>query len=491
MTKTPARAIAEPAILWFRDDLRLADNPALREAHASGAPLLCVYVFDEETAGMRKPGGASRWWLHHSLAALGQDIAARGGRLDLFRGAAETILPALAQKSRAGAVFWTRRYGGAEIAADANIKAALTAAGARAASFKGQLLHEPWELEKKSGGGFEVYSPYWRAARAMPEPAAPLPSPKDISCAPCPSGGPDRIDLADLALLPTRPDWASGLRETWTPGERGAQARLTAFLANGLENYAAARDDLGAAATSHLSPHLRFGEISPRQILAGVRWAEQETPGSARGAEKFLAEIGWREFDYHLLFRHPGAAETNINPRFDAMPWRSPSKTALRAWRLGRTGYPVVDAGMRELWTTGYMHNRVRMVAASFLVKHLLVDWRIGEKWFWDTLCDADPANNPMNWQWVAGSGADAAPYFRVFNPVLQGEKFDSSGVYVRRHVPELAAMPDRWIHKPWLAPTDVLRKAGVTLGKTYPAPIVDHAKARADALAAFEAIKG
>jgi len=475
-----------PAIVWFRDDLRLGDNEALTAACAGGGPLLCIYVLDEASAGFRRRGGAARWWLHYSLAALGRDLEMRGGRLDLFCGRAEEILPDLAAAAGARTALWTRRSGGPEIAVDAALEARLTEAGVKVESFPGQLLHEPWEVKKSDGGAFMVYSAYWRAASARPGPGDPIAAPSRILALPYPVTGPKRVTLAQLNLPPKNPDWAAGLRANWTPGEESARKRLEAFLANEIVDYAASRDNPAKSGVSRLSPHLRFGEISPRQIIAAIREADARDSNVANGADKFLSEIVWREFNHHVLFSHPNAASVNLQSRFDRMPWRDPPPHELTAWRRGRTGYPLVDAGMRELWTTGYMHNRVRMVAASFLVKHLLVDWRIGEEWFWDTLCDACPANNPLNWQWVAGSGADAAPYFRVFNPVLQGEKFDSGGEYVRRWVPELAALPDKWIHRPWAAPAPLLRKAGVALGETYPKPIVDLAEGRARALEAF-----
>ncbi len=487
---TRARPEQPPAIVWLRDDLRLADNEALASACAMGGPVLCIYIFDEASAGFRPCGGAARWWLHHSLAALGEAIGARGGRLDLFRGPATNIVPALAETTGAGTAFWTRRYGGAEIAVDAALKAQLTEAGVRAQSFKSQLLHEPWEVRKNDGGCFMVYSAYQRSARSLPAPDDPVAAPAKIPGFPYPAGAPARANLQDFGLLPRKPDWGGGLRDAWTPGEDGAGKRLAAFIKTRLEDYAESRNDPARDGVSRLSPHLRFGEISPRQIIAAIRAADAQNPKIARGADKFLSEIGWREFNYHVLFSHPDAARVNLQPRFDRLPWRDPPADELAAWRQGRTGYPLVDAGMRELWTTGYMHNRVRMVAASFLAKHLLIDWRIGEEWFWDTLCDADPANNPLNWQWIAGSGADAAPYFRVFNPVVQGEKFDPTGAYVRRWVPELAGLPDKWIHKPWLAPESALGEAGVKLGETYPRPIADLAKARARALNAFAQIR-
>jgi deoxyribodipyrimidine photo-lyase len=337
-----------------------------------------------------------------------------------------------------------------------------------------------------------VFTPFWRAARALGDPAGPQPAPRALRGARAPAS-PKPLRLHDLGLLPVRPDWAGGLRETWTPGESGARKRLAHFIANGLPHYAAKRDRPDVAATSGLSPHLRFGEIGPRQVWHAVAAAAEQGKARHADVEKFLSELGWREFSYHLLFHNPDLATKNFDARFDGFPWASgtQSRDALRAWQRGRTGIPIVDAGMRELWHTGVMHNRVRMIAASFLIKHLLVDWRQGEAWFWDTLVDADPANNPASWQWVAGSGADAAPYFRIFNPVLQGAKFDPDGRYVRRWVPELAQLPARHIHAPWQAPEAVLEAAKLVLGRDYPHPIVDLGEGRARALAAFEKTKG
>jgi deoxyribodipyrimidine photo-lyase len=471
-------AAASPTLLWLRDDLRLDDNPALAAASETDAPLVLVYILERGPVP-RPPGGAARWWLHHSLAALGAALTARGQRLLLASGSALDIVPDIARKTGAKAVFFNRRYG-LPAAIDAALESALLRDGVAVGTFKANLLHEPDEI-RGPGGPMKVFSAFWRRAQAGPPPRPPLPAPARF---PPPVDGLDGVPLESLALIPTAPDWAGGLRDTWTPGEAGARARLTAFVEGGLTRYAERRDYPARPATSRLSPHLRFGEISPFRILHALRHA------AARDAAKFLSELGWREFAWHALGNFPGMATANLRPEFAAFPWAAPSAVELDAWRKGRTGYPIVDAGMRQLWQTGWMHNRVRMIVASFLTKHLLVDWRIGEEWFWDTLVDADPANNPFAWQWVAGSGFDAQPYFRIFNPVLQGEKFDPGGVYVRRFVPELAALPDRFIHRPWEASPLELQSAGIRLGRDYPEPIIDHTFARRRALAAYETMR-
>ncbi|MEJ1158734.1 cryptochrome/photolyase family protein [Prosthecomicrobium sp. N25] len=477
-----------PALVWFRDDLRLADNPALTAAAAGGRPVAALYVLDEASPGLRRLGGARRWWLHHSLAALGAELGRHGIRLILRRGAAGAVVPAVAQAVGACAVHWNRRYELAAREIDAGLKAAFAARGLEVASHQANLLHEPWTLKTRAGEPFRVYSPFWRAAQAAEEPRAPLPVPAALAGW---TGTVDGEALEDWSLTPRKPDWAGGLRDTWTPGEAGAHARLAAFLETGLAAYAEERDRPDRPSTSGLSPHLAFGEVSPFQLRAAALLAAEDGPRrpARRHVDKFLSEIGWREFAWHLLHHWPDLATVNFQRRFDAFPWAR-DEGLLRAWQRGLTGIPLVDAGMRQLWTTGWMHNRVRMVVASFLVKHLLQDWRAGEAWFWDTLVDADPANNAASWQWVAGSGADAAPYFRVFNPVLQGEKFDPEGSYVRRHVPELARLPARFVHRPWEAPAEVLRAAGLRLGRDYPLPVVDLNQGRDRALTAFETLK-
>ena len=465
-----------PSLVWLRDDLRLDDNPALAAAADRHAPLLIVYLLEADDR-LRPLGGATRWWLHHSLAALSADLAALGQRLLLRSGAGGKVLPALARETGAAAVFWNRRYGPAAAVDDA-VAADLRRDRIAVSTFKANLLHEPGDIPSAGRGPVKVFGAFRRKAVALPPPAPPLPAPGRL---PPPVSGYAGTDLADLDLLPRKPDWAGGLRDAWTPGEDGARRGLDRFLESGIAGYAAGRDVPAEPATSRLSPHLRFGEISPARIHAAI--------GGARGAgaAKFLDELRWREFAWHVLGHVPRLAVDNLRPEFDSFPWSDPPTGDLAAWRTGTTGYPIVDAGMRELWHTGWMHNRVRMVVASFLAKHLLVDWRIGESWFWDTLVDADAANNPFGWQWVAGSGFDAQPYFRIFNPVLQGEKFDPGGAYVRRWVPEIAALPDRFIHRPWDAAPMELAAAGIRLGRDYPEPVIDHAFARSRALAAFE----
>jgi deoxyribodipyrimidine photo-lyase len=475
-----------PRIVWFRDDLRLSDHPALHAACKTGAPLVCLHVLDEASAALRPPqarpmGGATRWWLAQSLRALDTSLKAIGGTLVLRSGPAAEVIPELAGEIGASHVFFNEIAQAPHMAVANDLVAALADIDVGAEGFPGDLLVKPSALRTKEGRGLRVFTPFWRRVQGLGDPAKPLPAPKAIT--PGPKLASDA--LTTWKLEPTKPDWAGGLRASWTPGESAAREHLRAFLAAAIAGYSGDRDRPDRDGTSRLSPYLRFGEISPRQVWHAARFAAAERPQLAGQIDKFLSDLGWREFCRHLLHDVPELAERNLQPSFDAFPWKTDRK-GLRAWQHGQTGYPIVDAGMRELWHTGVMHNRVRMVVASFLVKHLLIDWREGEKWFWDTLVDADAGSNPANWQWVAGSGADAAPYFRVFNPVLQGEKFDPDGVYVRRWIPELKDMPSKLIHQPWTATPLELRNAGVTLGKDYPKPIVDHKAGRARALAAY-----
>ena len=462
------------SLVWFRNDLRLADNPALIAGLGSGRPVVPVYVLDEETDGVRPPGAASRWWLHHSLHALDASLRALGSRLILRRGPAERVIEELAAEVDVSAIYWNRAYDQAARERDTRLKQTFNRRGVVAEGLKGNLLFEPWEVQTTSAGSFKMFSAFWRACRGLPSPTAPLPAPRTL---PVPPQWPTTDRVADWRLLPSAPDWSGGLGVSWTPGEASAALRLMAFLDDALARYRLERDLPAVHATSRLSPHLAFGEISARQI-----WRAATTRGHSAATEKFLNELGWREFAYHLLFHHGNLAERNFRSEFDTFPWLDEGST-LEAWRRGRTGYPIVDAGLRELWATGWIHNRLRMIVASFLTKDLMIDWRAGERWFWDTLVDADPANNATGWQWVSGSGADAAPYFRVFNPVLQGEKFDPTGDYVRRWVPELASLPAEIVHRPWEA-------ASPLPPEIYPARIVEHDTARQRALEAFRALK-
>jgi deoxyribodipyrimidine photo-lyase len=469
---------AGPVILWFRRDLRLADHRALTAAVASGRPVLPLHILDATI------GGAARWWLHRSLASLAASLAARGAALVLRRGDPLEVLSGLAREYGVAEVFTSRLYEPAEADMERRLHASLAERGCSLRRFRGALLFEPEEIATGQGTPFKVFTPFWKACRAAPDPGEPLPAPARIEG----GAGVASERLEDWQLLPTRPDWAGGLRATWRPGEAGAGDRLETFIDTALAGYAEGRDRPGVNGTSRLSPHLHFGEISPRQVWhrIGADPALADRPGSLA----FLRELGWREFSAHLLHHFPHITTEPFRPELAAFPWHDDAE-ALQRWQRGRTGYPIVDAGMRELWQTGWMHNRVRMIVASFLTKDLLIHWREGAAWLADTLVDADLASNTASWQWVAGSGADAAPYFRVFNPVLQGETFDPDGVYVRRHVPELAKLPDRYIHRPWTAPRDVLAACGVRLGETYPHPMIDHDLARARALDSYRQIKG
>jgi deoxyribodipyrimidine photo-lyase len=471
---------APAALVWFRRDLRLADHPALMAAAESGARIIPVYILDDETPGEWKLGGASRWWLAQSLRALEKSLARLGSRLILRRGPADRTLRQLIFETGAKAVYFTRGYEPYQRRLEEDLEKTLPA---RCRRFGGHILFEPEKLFNGSGEPYRVYTPFYKAL-AQREPGAPLLAPKALTS---PSRWPKSDNLPDWGLEPSKPDWAGGLREAWTPGEMTAYARLRLFIDNSVSRYRDERDHPGRASTSRLSPCLAFGEISPRQVWHAVRFAEESAGNSGLG-EAYLREIAWREFSYHLLFHFPHLPERAFRPEFERFPFREDA-AALAAWQTGRTGYPIVDAGMRQLWHTGWMHNRVRMIAASFLIKHLLLPWQAGEAWFWDTLVDADLASNAASWQWVAGSGADAAPYFRIFNPVLQGEKFDPAGDYVRAWRPELSRLPNALIHKPWEGDERLLATLGLTLGETYPRPLVDHASARRRALAAFEGL--
>jgi len=473
-----------PAIVWFREDLRLSDNPALHAAVSSGRPLVLLYILDEQTKGLRPLGGASKWWLDKSLRALAADIKQAGAQLTLRSGQSADVLDTVIEETGAETIFWNRRYDQPERDLDAAIKEDLAQRGLDVSSHNARLLNEPWQVETNAGGYYKVFTPYWRAARNNFVARDTYGRHKTLS-------GPkhESESLDDWGLHPSSPDWSTGF-DDWTPGEDGAIARLTDFLDGPINGYKEDRNrpDLDMS-TSGLSPHLRFGEIGPLQIWRAVHAGMEAGTIPEKDGHTFLSEIGWREFSHTLLFYNPALASENYNDSFEFMPWRK-DKNAFDAWTKGQTGYPMVDAGMRQLWQTGWMHNRVRMIVASFLTKHLLLPWQDGEAWFWDTLVDADPANNAASWQWTAGSGADAAPYFRVFNPISQGSKFDETGAYVRRFCPELKDLPDKYLYAPWEANEEILNKAGIQLGKTYPKPIVDHSGARQRALDAYDTLK-
>jgi len=469
-----------PIIVWFRQDLRLRDNPALLAAHESGRPILPLYILDDKNSGEWKMGGAGRWWLHASLTALSEGLR---GKLSFARGGSVKVLKEQVRKNGADVVYWNRCYEPWRIACDTAIEAELKSMGIEGKIFNASVLFEPPTTVKKDGTPYKVFTPFYQKG-CLGKGLLP----------PFPEAAPENptlfenkvLSLDGLKLLPEK-TWYRKMEQHWNPGERGAQERLEEFLDNGLKDYKEGRDFPSRSNVSRLSPHLHFGEISPRQVWHEIR-ARMVAERCERDGEHFLRELGWREFSYSLLYHFPGLPRTNLQKKFDNFPWRN-DKDALKSWQKGQTGYPIVDAGMRELWETGYMHNRVRMIVGSFLVKNLLLHWHHGEDWFWDTLVDADLANNSASWQWIAGCGADAAPFFRIFNPVTQGQKFDPEGVYVRKYVPEIAKLPDKYLHSPWQAPAEVLERAGIKLGQNYPAPIVDLQLSRKRALAAFKGL--
>ena len=475
--------MAKPAaaIVWFRQDLRLADNPALHEAASEGRPVLPLYILDHENADDWKMGAASRWWLHHSLSRLNQSLQ---GRMLFSRGDAKKVLPALVKETGADSVFWNRCYEPWRIARDTAIKDDLQRNSIAVRSFNGSVLFEPPNTNKPDGTPYRVFTPFYRKGcleNGIP-PRRPLAAPDKIALFDSANGK----SLEDLDLVPDIP-WYEGMAKEWTPGEDGAAERLSEFLSDGLEHYDEGRNRPDKRYVSRLSPHLHFGELSPNQAWFAVqdRFSKKAlTPD----ADRFLSELGWREFSYNLLYNQPTLPTDNLQQKFDRFPWRD-DEVALGRWQRGQTGYPIVDAGMRELWQTGYMHNRVRMIVGSFLVKNLMLHWLHGARWFWDTLVDADLANNSASWQWIAGCGADAAPFFRIFNPVTQGKKFDPQGDYVRRFIPEISAIPDKYVHNPWEASAEILSEAGVRLGHDYPEPIVELKTSRERALGAFKSL--
>lgn len=473
-----------PVIVWFRNDLRLDDNLALKAAADSQNPIIAIYIREPKSHKTGPLGPAQDWWLHHSLAALAHSLTALGAKLILRSGEPGAILSSIINETKAGTIHWNRRHDPAGVAVDSRLKSHFKARGLTVTSFPGQLLHDPRKLVTGNGGPYRVYTPFWRALEREGEPRPPVEAPTNL---PAPDHQPASEELADWALLPTKPDWATGFSELWTPGEAAALVRMDDFVDGALAGYRLGRDYPARPSTSLLSPHLAFGEISPARLWHATRNIADNT--GSEDVTHFRKELAWREFCYHQLFHFPELPDKNWNDRFDAFPWRSDAEL-FRCWKQGKTGYPIVDAGMRQLWQHGWMHNRVRMIVASFLIKHLMIDWRSGEQWFRHTLVDADPAANAANWQWVAGSGADAAPFFRIFNPMLQSEKFDPNGDYIRQFVPELSGLDNTLIHRPFAAPPAKLDKAGITLGKTYPFPVVDHATARGRALDAYKGLR-
>lgn len=471
---------AETAILWFRQDLRLQDNPALTHACANGYKIVPIYILDDESAQW-KMGGASRWWLHHSLHSLNRDL---DGHLNTYKGKAAEVLLDLVQKYKAHAVFWNRCYEPWRVERDKEIKSALTTRGIIAESFNASLLWEPWETRKSDGTAYKVFTPFYKncTQNASP-PRAPESKPNLINF--YPQKPESRIE--ELGLIPEIP-WYKPIESFWQVGESAAHHRLSDFLECGLKGYTELRNRPDLDNVSRLSPHLHFGEISVRTLWHRVR-QHAVMHHLEKDADVFCTELGWREFSHTLLHDHPDLPEQPLNRKFRNYPWQE-NTDHYRAWTRGQTGIPIVDAGMRQLWQTGWMHNRIRMIVASLLVKNMGIPWQDGARWFWDTLVDADLANNSASWQWSAGCGADAAPYFRIFNPVTQGEKFDPNGDYVRAYVPELARLPSSHIHKPWEAPQAMLKQAGVILGKTYPLPVLDLKATRQKALDGYAQIK-
>jgi deoxyribodipyrimidine photo-lyase len=473
------------ALIWFRRDLRLDDHLALQAALAEGLAPVCVYIHAPEEEGDWAPGTASRAWMHRSLAAVDARLRERGSRLLLRRGPSLPALETLAAECGAEAVFWHRLYEPAGVARDTRVKQALRERGLRAESFNGALLAEPWTVATGAGEPYRVFTPFWKNVSQLIENIGSLAGPPDRL--PAPSASLDSLSVDELGLQPpaTGPRWDQGFWEHWVPGEAGARELLDAFVDGAARGYREQRNFPDRIGTSRLSPHLHFGEISPRRIVARLR-AERWPATAQADVGGYVRELGWREFSHHLLFHYPHTANENLNPRFAGFDWAEPEARALQSWQRGRTGIPIVDAGMREVWATGWMHNRVRMVVASFLCKNLRYHWRQGARWFWDTLVDADLANNTQGWQWTAGTGADAAPYFRIFNPVSQAQKFDPRGDYIRRWVPELARLPAPACFAPWEHP-DLAR----SLAPDYPIrPIVDPKASREAALAAYSALR-
>jgi deoxyribodipyrimidine photo-lyase len=472
MTDRPRKP---PRIVWLRRDLRLSDNPAFAPTTDS-RPTIPVFIDDDGIGAARMLGGASKWWRGESLAMLDRSLRGLGSRLVIRRGLAGDVLDALIEETGADALSFSLSRDPAIAAEETQIVTALHARGVSVEVHDANYLHDPAQLRTGNGGAFKVFTPFWNRLLAFYTPPALIPAPKSLVA---PKVWPDSLDVAALQVTEA---WAAPIGRSWMPGEEAARARLKKFSQSILIDYAHARDRPYIDGTSRLSPHLAWGEISVHTI-----WRYLHDKHGAK-ALPYLRELGWRDFNMHLLSDFPELGWKPWQEKFATFPAKDDAKL-LRVWQRGLTGYPIVDAGLRQLWHTGWMHNRVRMIVGSFLVKDLLLPWQRGEEWFWDTLVDADLSQNAGNWQWVAGCGADAAPFFRVFNPILQGERFDPDGTYVRAWLPELAKLPAKAIHQPWQATPAELAAAGIKLGTSYPHPMVDHAKARNAALAAYKRI--
>lgn len=478
--------MSNTTILWFRQDLRTTDNPALDAAVQRGGPVFPVFIWSPDEEQEWAYGGASKWWLHHSLKSLDDSLRELGVRLTIRRGNSHDELKNLIGETGADAVFWNRRYEPAIIERDKKLKLELLSDDIEVQSFNGSLLYEPWEIQTKDGTPYQVFTPFWKSCLEKNQVFDVLQAPGTLES---PENWPDSESLNNLELLP-KITWDEGLKSSWHPGESGAQKLLDRFLDHVVDGYNEDRNRPDMDGTSRLSPHLHFGEISPRQIWEAVidRFGTPDKKKKS-DADVYLSEVVWREFAYHLIYHFPSTTNKPLRDRYKSFPWEDDDQQ-FEKWTKGMTGYPIVDAGMRQLWQIGWMHNRVRMIVASFLTKDLLIPWQRGAEWFWDTLVDADLASNTLGWQWTAGCGADAAPYYRIFNPMLQSKKFDPKGNYIRKWIPELNKLPDKWLHAPWEAPDEILAEAGITLGKDYPQPMVDHAEMRDKALQAYESIK-
>ncbi len=464
------------AIYWFRQDLRLSDNPALTKAVASGN-VLPIYILDDHNSGTSAMGRASRWWLHHSLHALNESL---GSKLSVYSGNPQDILDDIIKRFDVSAIYCNRCYEPWRTERDQKIEIHLKQCGIGFHTDNGSLLWEPWHIKKEDGTPYKVFTPFYRkGCLNAKRPREPLAKPTSSNYI----NDTNSMSIDDLKLCP-KEKWDKKIEPYWDIGEKGAEKRLENFIDEGLSFYKKGRNIPIKPYVSRISPHLHFGEISPNQLWYAVRSVNNDD-----NVDHYCSELGWREFSYSQLYHNPDLPRKNLQPKFDHFPWVD-QEDHLLAWQRGETGIPMVDAGMRELWQTGYMHNRVRMIVGSFLVKNLRLHWHHGERWFWDTLIDADLANNSASWQWIAGCGADAAPYFRIFNPVTQGQKFDPDGEYVRRYIPEIAYLPNKYLFNPWEAPELVLKESGIKLGSTYPYPIVDLKKSRALALEAFQSLK-